>query len=164
VNPENKEDHSHTGTRRRGGGNSRDQEEGSGERTIHQDSIPKNPSQTKAEKKMKDLITKLERRCDILSEVVQRHKKGKASLVDNLLQKTTSPFTDQVATFLLLERFKVPYIPIYIGLEDPIESTWKISGLTWISTKYLMKWHAEPFLSPYQKCSGLVLEASPKVY
>jgi hypothetical protein len=59
VNPENKEDHSHTGARRREGGNPRDHEEGFGEKTIHRDSIPKNPPQTKAEKKMKDMITKL---------------------------------------------------------------------------------------------------------
>jgi len=113
---------------------------------------------------MKDMITKLEQRCGILSEVVQQHEKGKASLVDNLLQKTASSFIDQVGTFPLLGRFKVPDILIYIGLEDLIESTWKISGLTWISTKYLMKWHVEPFLSPCQICPGVVLEASPKVY
>jgi len=106
---------------------------------------------------MKDMITKLEQRCDILFEVVQRHEKGKASLVDNLLQKTASPFTDQVATFLLLERVKVPYIPIYIELEDPIESTWKIFGLTRISTKYLMKWLVES-ISDFDGLGKMFLE------
>jgi hypothetical protein len=41
--------------------------------------------------------------------------------VDNLLLKTASPFTDQVATFPLPERFKVIDILIYTELEDPIE-------------------------------------------
>jgi hypothetical protein len=44
-------------------------------------------------------------------------------------------------------------------LENLIKSTWKIFVFTWISTKYLMKWHAEPFLSltlskmPRTRCS-----------
>jgi hypothetical protein len=46
------------------------------------------------------MITKLEQRCDMLSEVVQRHDKGKTSLVDKLLQKTASPFTDEACTWV----------------------------------------------------------------
>jgi hypothetical protein len=34
---------------------------------------------------MTDMINKLEQRCDLLSKVVQRQDRGKASLVDNLL-------------------------------------------------------------------------------
>jgi hypothetical protein len=41
--------------------------------------------------------------------------------VDNVLLKMASPFTDQVATFLFPERFKVTDILIYTELEDPIE-------------------------------------------
>jgi hypothetical protein len=37
------------------------------------------------------------------------------------LQKTTSPFNDEVAAFRLPKRFKVPNIPVYTGQEDPIE-------------------------------------------
>jgi hypothetical protein len=40
--------------------------------------------------------------------------------VKNLLQKIASPFTDQVADFQPLEKFKVPNIAIYTKLEDPI--------------------------------------------
>jgi len=42
-------------------------------------------------------------------EIPQRDK-GKASLVDNLLQKMVSLFTDQVAIFQLPIKFKVRYI------------------------------------------------------
>lgn len=67
------------------------------------------------------MILKLERRCDLLSEMVQRNDKGTSSLVDNLLQKTASPFTNEVANFLIPEKFKVSDILIYTGLEDPME-------------------------------------------
>jgi hypothetical protein len=56
-----------------------------------------------------------------LSEEIHQQDKSKTSLVDNLLQKMASPFTDQVASFHLPEEFKVPDISIYTGLEDPIE-------------------------------------------
>jgi len=46
---------------------------------------------------------------------------GKNSLVDNLLQKTASPFINEVATFLLPVKFKISDVLIYTGLEDPIE-------------------------------------------
>jgi hypothetical protein len=41
--------------------------------------------------------------------------------VENLLQKTTSPFTEEVANICLPDKFKVPEIPFYTGLEDPVE-------------------------------------------
>jgi hypothetical protein len=47
--------------------------------------------------------------------------KGKASLIENLLQKTTSPFTEDVANIFLPEKFKILEIPFYTGLEDPVE-------------------------------------------
>jgi len=39
-------------------------------------------------------------------------------LVDNLLQRTASPFTDQVAGLRIPEKFKVLDIVTFIGLED----------------------------------------------
>ncbi|XP_062155145.1 uncharacterized protein LOC133863185 [Alnus glutinosa] len=67
------------------------------------------------------MIARLEQRCNVLTAAIQRNDKGKASLVENLLQKTTSPFTEEVANICLLEKFKVPEIPFYTGLEDPVE-------------------------------------------
>jgi hypothetical protein len=121
VNPKNREENSHIGARRREWGHLSNQEEGFAERIVRREPILENPPQTKVEKKMTNMITKLEQRCDLLSEVVNWLDKGKASLVDNLLQKTTSPFTDEVATFILPEKFKVPDVPIYTEQEDQIE-------------------------------------------
>jgi hypothetical protein len=75
---------------------------------------------------MTGMINKLEQRCDMLSKVVQRQDRGKASLVDNLLLpedllKTASPFKDEVANFLLPEKFKVPDVPTFTRVEDSIE-------------------------------------------
>jgi hypothetical protein len=56
------------------------------------------------------MIDKLEQRCDLLSKEIPQRDKGKASLVDNLLQKMVSLFTDQVAIFQLPIKFKVRYI------------------------------------------------------
>jgi hypothetical protein len=42
-------------------------------------------------------------------------------MADNLLQNTASPFTNEVAKFLLPEEFKVPDVSTYTRLEDPIE-------------------------------------------
>jgi hypothetical protein len=70
---------------------------------------------------MKNMIVKLEQWYDLLSEVVQRQDEGKTSLVDNLLQEIVWRFTNQVVAFHLPQKFKVPDIPIYTGLEDPIE-------------------------------------------
>jgi hypothetical protein len=70
---------------------------------------------------MQGMIERLEHKCNVLAEAVKRNDKGKASLVDNLLQRTALPFTDQVANFLLPEKFKIPDVPIYTGLEDPLE-------------------------------------------
>jgi hypothetical protein len=67
------------------------------------------------------MIARLEQRCNVLTAAIQRNNKGKASLVENLLQKTTSPFTEEVANICLPEKFKVQEIPFYTGLEDPVE-------------------------------------------
>jgi hypothetical protein len=67
------------------------------------------------------MITRLEQRCNVLTAAIEQNDKGKASLVENLLQKTTSPFTEDVANIRLPEKFKIPEIPFYTGLEDPVE-------------------------------------------
>jgi hypothetical protein len=68
---------------------------------------------------MHGMINRLEQKCNVLTAVIQRNDKGKASLVEDLLQKTASPFTEEVAGFNLLEKFKVPDVSFYTGLEDP---------------------------------------------
>jgi hypothetical protein len=67
------------------------------------------------------MIARLEQRCNVLTVAIQRNEKGKASLVENLLQKTTSPFTEDVVNIRLPEKFKIPEIPFNTGLEDPVE-------------------------------------------
>jgi hypothetical protein len=70
---------------------------------------------------MHGMINRLEQRCNVLTAAIQRNDKGKASLVENLLQKTAFPFTEEVASFCLPEKFKVPDVSFYTGLEDPFE-------------------------------------------
>jgi hypothetical protein len=53
------------------------------------------------EKKWKETITRLERRCDLLADAVQQRHKGEVSLVDSLFQKTTSQFADEVVVYCL---------------------------------------------------------------
>jgi hypothetical protein len=93
------------------------------ERNSRQEFILENlpPPQTEAERTMQGIINRLEQRCNVLTEAIQRNDKGNASLVENLLQKTTSPFTEEVASFLLPKKFKVPDVSFYTGLEDPPE-------------------------------------------
>ncbi|XP_062158607.1 uncharacterized protein LOC133866058 [Alnus glutinosa] len=79
------------------------------------------PAQTEAARAVQGMIARLEQRCNVLTAAIQRNDKGKASLVENLLLKTTSPFTEEVANICLSEKFKVLEIPFYTGLEDPVE-------------------------------------------
>jgi len=67
------------------------------------------------------MIARLEQRCNVLIAAIQPNDKGKDSLVENLLQKTTSPFTEDVANIRLPEKFKIPEISFYTGVEDPVE-------------------------------------------
>jgi hypothetical protein len=96
--------------------------EGSGEPNKEEE-VPGNPppAQPEAARAVQGMIARLERRCNVLTAAIQRSDKGKASLVENLLQKTTSPFTEEVENICLPEKFKVPEIPLYTGLEDPVE-------------------------------------------
>jgi hypothetical protein len=73
------------------------------------------------DKKLKEIIEKLEQRCDLLMEAVQHQHKGSTSKAGDLFQKSTSPFADRVASFRLPEKFKVPDIKTYTGQEDPVE-------------------------------------------
>lgn len=75
----------------------------------------------KEEKRWKETITKQEQRCDLLTDVIQQQHQVKASLVDSLFQKIASPFTKEVDSYHLLEKFKVPNALIYTGLRDPVE-------------------------------------------
>jgi len=65
---------------------------------------------------MRGMINRMEQRWNVLTEAIQRN----ASLVENFLQKTALPFTEELASFCLLEKFKVPDAPFYTGLEDPL--------------------------------------------
>jgi len=115
TNSENREvRNSHIGEHRKEGRNEGSRVEGSGERNDREEEIPENLPlpQTEAERAVQGMIGRLEQRCNILTT---------ASLVENLLQKTTSPVTEDVANILLPEKFKILEISFYTGLEDPSE-------------------------------------------
>jgi hypothetical protein len=123
-NPENREAYdSHIGECREEERHEGSYVEGFGERNDCEEEIPGNlpPPQTETERAVQGMIARLEQRCNVLTAAIQRNDKGKASLVENLLQKTTSPFTEEVANICLPEKFKIPKIPFYAGLEDPVE-------------------------------------------
>lgn len=56
-----------------------------------------------------------------MADEIYQWDKSKTSLADNLLQKTASPFTVQVAGLRLPETFKVLDIATFTGFKDPIE-------------------------------------------
>jgi hypothetical protein len=124
TDPEVQEVHnSHIGERQedeRPGGS---RVEESGERNNQEEEIPVHvsPPQTEAERAVQGMITRLEQRCNVLTAAIEQNDKVKASLVENLLQKTTSTFTEDVANIRLPEKFKIPEIPFYTGLEDHVE-------------------------------------------
>jgi hypothetical protein len=51
---------------------------------------------------------------------IQQNNEGKISRVDSLLNRS-SPFTERVMAIQLLEKFKIPAIQTYTGIEDPTE-------------------------------------------
>jgi phosphatidate phosphatase PAH1 len=75
----------------------------------------KNRTSKRMDKKLKEIIEKLEQRCDLLTEVAQHQHNESTSRAGDLLQKSASPFTDRVASFRLPEKFKVPDIKTYTG-------------------------------------------------
>jgi hypothetical protein len=85
---------------------------------------------------MRGMINRMEQRWNVLTEAIQRNASLVENflqktalpfteeladlLVENFLQKTALPFTEELASFCLLEKFKVPDVPFYTGLEDPL--------------------------------------------
>jgi hypothetical protein len=95
------------------------------EEKKNHDIVDQRPQRRKAskmvDKKLKEIIKKLEQRCDLLSVAAQYQHKGSTSKAGDLFQKTVSPSTDRVASFRLPEKFKVPDIKNYTGQEDSVE-------------------------------------------
>jgi hypothetical protein len=75
----------------------------------------------KEKKEWAEKLAKLEQQCDYLMGSTQSKAKGKALLADSLFSITASPFTDQIMSCQLPGKFRVPEIPAYTGLGDPIE-------------------------------------------
>jgi hypothetical protein len=75
------------------------------EEKKNHDTVDQRPQRCRAskrvDKKLKEIIEKLEQRCDLLSVAAQHQHKGSTSKAGDLFQKTVSPFTDRVASFLL---------------------------------------------------------------
>jgi hypothetical protein len=66
------------------------------------------------------LDEKYEHKYNQLQLEIQQNNKGKISRVDNLLNRS-SPFTERVMAIQLPEKFKIPAIQTYTGIEDPTE-------------------------------------------
>jgi hypothetical protein len=66
------------------------------------------------------LDEKYEDKYNQLQLVIQQNNKGKTSRVDSLLNRS-SPFTERVMAIQLPEKFKIPAIQAYTGIEDPTE-------------------------------------------
>jgi hypothetical protein len=95
TNPENREaGGSHIGECREEEKHEGSRVEGSGERNDREEAIPGNlpPPQTETERVVQGMIARLEQRCNVLTAAIQRNDKGKASLVENLLQKNYLSF------------------------------------------------------------------------
>lgn len=66
------------------------------------------------------LDEKYEEKYNQLQLEIQQKTKGKISRVHSLLNKS-SPFAECIMAVQLSEKFKIPAIQTYIGVEDPIE-------------------------------------------
>jgi hypothetical protein len=75
----------------------------------------------KVKKKWVEKLAKLEQQCDYLMGFAQTGVKGKALLTDSLFSTTVSPFTERIMSCQLPSKFKMPEIPVYTGLGDPIK-------------------------------------------
>jgi hypothetical protein len=95
------------------------------EEKKNHDTVDQRPQRRRAskrvDKKLKEIIEKLEQRFDLLSVAAQHQHKGSTSKARDLFQKMVSPSTDRVASFRLPEKFKVPDIKTYTRQEDPVE-------------------------------------------
>jgi hypothetical protein len=77
-------------------------------------------------------------------------------VVEKLISDTDSSFTNRVADFQLLNKFKTSQIPAYTGEGDPAEHLENYK--THLSLhKTLMRWHAWLFFS---LCLGMVWEVA----
>jgi hypothetical protein len=76
---------------------------------------------TKEGQKWVEKLAKLEQQCDYLMGSAQTGVKGKVSLTDSLFSTAVSPFTERIMSCQLPSKFKMPEIPVYTGLGDPIE-------------------------------------------
>jgi hypothetical protein len=74
-----------------------------------------------AERRLQQMVLDLDTKYDALSRTMDQKRDGKESLVDNLFQHKESIFTEEVSTFDLPGRFKVPDISVFSGSEDPVE-------------------------------------------
>jgi hypothetical protein len=63
----------------------------------------------------------LEQRYDLLASFSQSLNKGTTSLADGLFSNTVSPFTNQITSYRLPDKFKMLDIPVYSELGDPVE-------------------------------------------
>jgi hypothetical protein len=99
------------------------EEHGEGEKrsVVAGQKPPRRKTSKKTDKRLKEIIERLKQRCDLLSVAVQTQPDGNTSKVGDLFQKSVSPFVDNVVSFHLPEKFKVPDIKAYIGQEDPVE-------------------------------------------
>ncbi len=64
------------------------------------------------------LDEKYEEKYNQLQQEIQQKDKGRNSLVDNLLNKS-SMFTKHIMSVQLPEKFKMLSIQLYTGIEDP---------------------------------------------
>jgi hypothetical protein len=76
------------------------------------------------ERRLNETIVMLDEKYDEkynqLQQEIQQKGKGKISQVDSLLNRSF-PFTERIMAIQLPEKFKIPSIQTYIGIEDPIE-------------------------------------------
>jgi hypothetical protein len=76
------------------------------------------------EKRLNEAITMLDEKYEEmynqLQHEIQQKRKGKISRVDSLLNRS-SPFTERIMVIHLHEKFKIPTIQTYTGVEDPAE-------------------------------------------
>ncbi|XP_062153622.1 uncharacterized protein LOC133861818 [Alnus glutinosa] len=75
----------------------------------------------KGKEKWVEKLTKLEQQCDYLMGSAQAGVTEKALLTDSLFSTAVSPFTEHIMSRQLPNKFKMPEIPVYTGLGDPIE-------------------------------------------
>jgi hypothetical protein len=77
-----------------------------------------------AERRLNEAIAtldeKYEEKYNRLQLEIQQKGKERSSRVDNLLNRS-SPFTKRIMSIQLFEKFKIPSVQLYTGVEDPTE-------------------------------------------